>query len=127
LRGRKGAEKPRVRVAAPPLEQRGHFFPTTSRFNGETAFPHLAKRRTLALETNREYTEYVLQSLRRDNLTRRSAVSLGLILLIILVIALLGGFSGRGRGYGYGYGHRGTGLIGIVLVIVLILVLLDKI
>ena len=33
-------------------------------------------------------------------------MSLGTILLIILVIALLGGFSGLGGGYGYGYGRR---------------------
>ena len=43
-------------------------------------------------------------------------MSLGLILLIILVIALLGGFSGRGRGYGYGYGRcpQRNGLLTIV-------------
>ena len=35
-------------------------------------------------------------------------MSLGLILVIILAIALLGGFSGRFGGYGYGYGHRGS-------------------
>ena len=37
---------------------------------------------------------------------------LGLILVIILIIFLLGGFSGRFRGYGYGYGHRGIGVLG---------------
>src|SRR5580700_2069338 len=49
---------------------------------------------------------------------------LGLILVIILIIALLGGFSGRfggygygyGHGYGYGYGHGGIGVIGIILI-----------
>ena len=44
-------------------------------------------------------------------------MSLGVILVIILVIFLLGGFSGRFGGYGYGYGHRGVGLVGIVLII----------
>ena len=34
---------------------------------------------------------------------------MGLILIIILVIFLLGGFSGRFGGYGYGYGHGGMG------------------
>ena len=48
-------------------------------------------------------------------------MSLGLILIIILVIFLLGGFSGRFGGYGYGYGHGGVGLIGTILIIVLIL------
>jgi hypothetical protein len=33
-------------------------------------------------------------------------MSLGLILAIILIIFLLGGFSGRFGGYGYGYGSR---------------------
>jgi hypothetical protein len=37
-------------------------------------------------------------------------MSLGLILVIILVIFLLGGFSGRFGGYGYGFGHGGIGL-----------------
>jgi Protein of unknown function (DUF3309) len=55
-----------------------------------------------------------------------SAMSLGTILIIILVIFLLGGFSGRFRGYGYGYGHSGMGLVGVILVVLLILVLLGK-
>lgn len=53
-------------------------------------------------------------------------MSVGTILLIILIIALLGGFSGRVGGYGYGYGHGGVGILGTVLVIVLILVLLGR-
>ena len=32
-------------------------------------------------------------------------MSLGLIILIILVVFLLGGFSDRFGGYGYAYGH----------------------
>ena len=42
-------------------------------------------------------------------------MSLGLILIIILVIFLLGGFSGRFGGYGYGFGHGGIGVIGVIL------------
>jgi hypothetical protein len=49
-----------------------------------------------------------------------------MILLIILVIALLGGFTGVVGGYGYGFGHRGVGVLGTVLIIVLILVLLGR-
>ena len=45
-------------------------------------------------------------------------MSLGLILVIILVIALLGGFSGRFGGYGYGYGHGGIGILGVVLIVI---------
>lgn len=53
-------------------------------------------------------------------------MSLGTILLIILVIFLLGGFSGRFGGYGYGYGHGGIGVIGVVVVLVLVLVLTGR-
>jgi uncharacterized protein DUF3309 len=52
---------------------------------------------------------------------------LGLILLVVLVIFLLGGFSGRFGGYGYGYGHGGVGLIGIILIIIVVLMLLGRI
>jgi hypothetical protein len=53
-------------------------------------------------------------------------VSLGTILLIILVIALLGGFSGLGGAPFYGTGYYGGGGLGLVLVVVLILVLLGR-
>ena len=53
-------------------------------------------------------------------------MSIGPIILIILVIALLGGFSGWGGGPFYGTGYYGGGGLGLVLVIVLILVLLGK-
>ncbi len=53
-------------------------------------------------------------------------MSLGTILLIVLVIFLLGGFSGRFGGYGYGFGHGGVGVIGVVLIIILILVLTGR-
>jgi hypothetical protein len=58
--------------------------------------------------------------------TKEVTMSLGTILLIILVIALLGGFSGLGGGPFYGTGYYGGGGLGLVLVIVLILVLLGK-
>lgn len=45
----------------------------------------------------------------------------------VLIIFLLGGFSGRFGGYGYGYGHGGVGVIGIVLIIVLVLLVLGRI
>jgi hypothetical protein len=55
------------------------------------------------------------------------AMSLGTILVIILIILLLGGFSGRFGGYGYGYGHSGMGLVGVILVVLIVLLLLRKI
>ena len=46
--------------------------------------------------------------------------------LIILVIALLGGFSGIGGGPFYGTGYYGGGGLGLVIVILLILLLLGR-
>ena len=53
-------------------------------------------------------------------------MSIGTILLIILVIALLGGFSGIGGGPFYGTGYYGGGGLGLVLIVVLVLVLLGR-
>ena len=61
-----------------------------------------------------------------DILQRDSIMSLGTILVIILIIFLLGGFSGRFGGPGYGYGHRGNGLIGVILIIVVVLLLTGR-
>jgi hypothetical protein len=55
-----------------------------------------------------------------------SAMSLGTFLIILVVIYLLGGFSGRFGGYGYGMGHSGMGLGGVVLVVLLVLLLLGS-
>lgn len=49
---------------------------------------------------------------------------LGTVLVIILIVALLGGLPIGGRAPFYGTGYYGGGGIGLVLVIVLILVLL---
>lgn len=54
-------------------------------------------------------------------------MSLGTILIILLAIFLLGGFSGRFGGYGYGYGHTGIGVLGTVLIVIVVLVLLGRI
>ena len=54
-------------------------------------------------------------------------MSLGTILVIVLIIALLGGFSGVGGGPFYGTGYYGGGGLGIVIVILLILVLMGRI
>ncbi len=51
-----------------------------------------------------------------------NAMSLGTILVIVLIIALLGGFSGLGGGPFYGTGYYGGGGLGVVLLIVLVLV-----
>ncbi len=53
-------------------------------------------------------------------------MSLGMILLIILVIALLGGFTGVVGGYGYGYGHGGVGVLGVILIVVVVLLVMGR-
>lgn len=53
-------------------------------------------------------------------------MSLGTILVVLLIIFLLGGFSGRFGGYGYGYGHGGVGVIGVILIVVLVLLLTGR-
>ena len=49
-------------------------------------------------------------------------MSIGLILLVLLVIFLLGGFSGRLGGYGYGFGNGGIGIVGLLLFVVVVMV-----
>jgi hypothetical protein len=66
------------------------------------------------------------KSTRGEFLGRRLQMSIGTILLIILVIALLGGFSGIGGGRFYGGGPYVGGGLGLVIVILLILVLLGR-
>jgi hypothetical protein len=46
-------------------------------------------------------------------------MTIGTVLLVVLIIALLGGFSGIGGGRFYGTGHYGGGGFGVALVIVL--------
>jgi hypothetical protein len=58
--------------------------------------------------------------------TRNDIMSIGTILLVILIIALLGGFSGLGGGRFYGTGYYGGGGLGLVVVVLLVLVLLGK-
>jgi len=54
-------------------------------------------------------------------------MSVWTIIFVILVIALLGGFSGIGGGPFYGTGYYGGGGLGLVIVVLLILLLLGKI
>jgi len=69
---------------------------------------------------------FFVEIARGDASNEGKHMSVGTILLIILVIALLGGFSGIGGGPFYGTGYYGGGGIGLVLVIVLVLVLLGR-
>jgi hypothetical protein len=58
---------------------------------------------------------------------REDAMTLGTILIILVIIYLVGGLSGRIGGYGYGMGHSGMGIGGVVLVVLVALLLLGKI
>ena len=62
-----------------------------------------------------------------DYRAEENYMSLGTIILIILVIALLGGFSGIGGGPFYGTGYYGGGGLGLVIVILLVLILMGRI
>jgi len=57
---------------------------------------------------------------------REDTMTLGTILIILVIIYLLGGWSGRIRGYGYGLGHSGMGIGGVILVVLVVLLLLGK-
>lgn len=54
-------------------------------------------------------------------------MSLGLIVLILLIIVLCGGFAGIGGGPFYGTGYVGGGGLGLVVVVLLILLLIGRI
>ena len=53
-------------------------------------------------------------------------MSLGMILVILVIIYLAGGLSGRFGGYGYDMGHSGIGLGGVILVVLIVLLLVGK-
>ncbi|WP_407160417.1 DUF3309 family protein [Bradyrhizobium sp. STM 3557] len=53
-------------------------------------------------------------------------MSLGMILILIVVIYLIGGLSGRIGGYGYGMGHSGMGIGVVILVVLIVLLSLHK-
>jgi hypothetical protein len=57
---------------------------------------------------------------------RGQAMSIWTIILIILVIALLGGFAGIGGSPFYGTGYYGGGGLGLVIIILLVLLLMGR-
>ena len=71
--------------------------------------------------------ERVARAADRDGPTTMRS-PLGIVVLILLVLILFGGFAGPRISpswqYGYGYGTGGLGVVGVVLVIFLILWLL---
>ena len=77
-------------------------------------------------EADETYTSDNLVSAIGAGAIGRMVMSVGTIILIILVIALLGGFSGIGGGPFYGTGYYGGGGLGLVIVVLLILLLLGK-
>jgi hypothetical protein len=58
---------------------------------------------------------------------RKFDMSIGTILLIILVIALFGGFTGIGGGPFYGTGYYGGGGLGLLVLVLVVLLVLGKI
>ena len=81
-----------------------------------------------------EIAEHRASRMKRDEANFRSGITTGerscrldLYSSSLLVIFLLGGFSGRFGGYGYGYGHGGIGIIGVILIVLVVLLLLGRI
>lgn len=54
-------------------------------------------------------------------------MTLGTLLLIIVVIALVGGFRDWGRGPFYGAGHYGGGGLGLLLLVLVLLLATGRI
>jgi len=54
-------------------------------------------------------------------------MTLGTLLIVIVIIALLGGSRDWGRGPFYGTGYYGGGGLGLLLVVVLLLVLTNHV
>jgi hypothetical protein len=73
-----------------------------------------------------KYPDHAVGNVSVGPSTGEAFMSLGTILVIVLIIFLLGGFSGRFGGYGYGMGHSGMGLGGVILIVLIILLLLGK-
>jgi hypothetical protein len=61
-----------------------------------------------------------------DRPNRSQVMSIGLILVVLLVIFLLGGFSGRLGGYGYGFGNGGISVLGVLLIVVVVMLLTGR-
>jgi hypothetical protein len=72
------------------------------------------------------FSSLAVRPIRHLAAAREDAMSLGTILIILVIIYLLGGMSGRIGGYGYGMGHSGMGIGGVVLVVLIVLLLLGK-
>jgi hypothetical protein len=63
--------------------------------------------------------------IRRKKTSGSTAMSLGTILLIILVLALIGAFPAWG--YNSGWGYYPSGGVGLILLIVIVLLVLGRI
>jgi hypothetical protein len=87
-------------------------------------FPNGTRRRDVLFLSGGTAVERNPAAARVD--AKEDAMSLGTILIILVIIYLLGGWSGRIGGYGYGMGHSGMGIGGVVLVVLLVLLLLGK-
>jgi hypothetical protein len=79
----------------------------------------------LARELRTNSDEYLGSRAANPNKHRSTTMSLGTILLVILVLALIGAFPAWG--YNSGWGYYPTGGIGLILLIVIILLVLGRI
>jgi hypothetical protein len=72
-------------------------------------------------------SQAAISSVEAGGAARGEIMSIWTIILIVLIIALLGGFSGIGGGPFYGTGYYGGGGLGLVIIILLVLLLMGRI
>ena len=108
--------------------QNTHATLAVAKATGESVNPTSAEQPgSAAAGRGRAWNGREPQALLQAAFPKETIMSVGTLLLIILVIALLGGFSGWGGGPFYGTGYYGGGGIGLLLIIVLVLVLSGRI
>src|ERR1700722_2420323 len=121
-RGDVESKRSEVRASLSPWITQVHV--VANHLQGRTANHHREQRNLSSCHLfSRPMAEQQLPTARAGG---DCSVSIGTIILIILVIALLGGFSGVGGGPFYGTGYYGGGGLGLVVVILLILLLLGR-
>jgi hypothetical protein len=99
----------------------GQYYVTVNAYRGFSFRPE--KSRAIAGTRLAEWNLYVSSE---AHLTRRQPNVGVAIILIILVIALLGGFSGVVGGPFYGTGYYGGGGLGLIIIVLLVLLLMGR-
>src|ERR1700719_3444245 len=108
-------------MSARPVMAQSRIYPAARPFRAWNFLPTLPLISASSMRTRQRGTLRLPVASKGDY-----AVSIGTIILIILIIALLGGFSGIGGGPFYGTGYYGGGGLGLIIVILLIPLVVGK-